>query len=173
MNPNVWGKYQWTSIHFSALGYPNNPSLETKNKFKRYFNDILPEILPCEGCRKHLRDTLKNELPITDKDLQNKDNLFKWTVDLHNIVNKRLKKPILSLEQASMIYMYQNNLYNAMCPNSQPPAITTIDTHNNSSSNLYAVLTLLFCIFLLILYIYYFKVWRKMFKRFQSQNVSE
>lgn len=172
MNPSVWGKYQWTSIHFSALGYPKKPSIETKNAFRMYFNEILPEILPCEGCRKHLRHTLKNELPITDKDLQNKDTLFKWTVDLHNIVNKRLNKPIMSYEVASNIYMYQDSLHNAMCSNIIPTKETTVDM-NYTNTNIYKILITLFIIFLLILYIYYFKIWRKMFKRFNSQNVSE
>lgn len=172
MNPNVWGKYQWTSIHFSALGYPKHPSIETKNYFKKYFNEILPEILPCEGCRNHLKQTLKYELPITDRDLENKDNLFKWTVNLHNIVNKRLKKPVLSYEDALMIYMYQDNLYSAMCPNLKPPPITTLDT-SFKSWNIYNLLILLFIIFFLILYIYHYKIWRKMFKRFYSQNTPE
>lgn len=173
MNPNVWGKYQWTSIHFSALGYPNHPSVETKNSFKRYFNEILPEILPCEGCRQHLRETLKYELPITDKDLENKHNLFKWTVDLHNIVNKRLKKPTLSLHNAYNIYMYQDNLYNAMCSNTTPLSITTLDITSFKKCSIYNILIILIIIFLLILYIYYFKIWRRIIKRFYAQNISE
>lgn len=159
MNPNVWGKYQWTSIHFCALGYPKNPSNKIKQNFKIYFNDILPEILPCESCRTHLRKTLQSEHPITDNDLKNKDTLFKWTVDLHNIVNQRLHKPIISLETALSIYMYQDKLHNALCNNIIPLPITTLDTDSNN--NIKYILLILFLIFILTFNIYYFKIFRR------------
>lgn len=124
MDPTVWGKYQWTAIHFTALGYPKNPTENQKQAFFTYFNKILPEILPCDKCRKHLKNTLKQEHPITSKDLVNSEALFSWTVSLHNVVNKRLNKPTITLEDAKNVYMYRDNLHNAICNKTAPNSLT-------------------------------------------------
>lgn len=117
MDPQVWGKYQWTTIHFVALGYPKAPTESQKQYYFTYFSKILPEILPCLKCRKHLKQTLQTEHPMTPSALANPDTLFEWTVSLHNVVNRRLGKPTLSLEEARGIYMYRDNLHGALCEN--------------------------------------------------------
>ena len=33
MQPYIWGKYLWTSIHYISLGYPENPSKEEQNDY--------------------------------------------------------------------------------------------------------------------------------------------
>ena len=168
MNPNVWGKYQWTAIHFSALGYPWNPAPSVKNSFKTYFMDVLPSILPCESCRNHLRQTLSNR-PITDRDLQNSDTLFKWTVDLHNSVNERLNKPVISLTEAKAIYSNVENLRNTIDntplnidkqTTTTPVSITIIDSKSSENSLQYVLLTFMF-FFMVVLYIYFMKFGNK------------
>lgn len=101
MNPKVWGKYIWLSIHIIALGYPDKPSEQDKKNYKDYYTNLW-KVLPCEKCSinyvRHLR-----ELPI-DENLTDTMSLFKWTVDLHNIVNKETGKRQLSFEEALEIY---------------------------------------------------------------------
>lgn len=165
MNPNVWGKYQWTAIHFSALGYPWNPSPTIKKNFRTFFMEILPSILPCESCRNHLSQTLSQH-PITDKDLENSETLFQWTVNLHNTVNKRLGKPTLSLTEAKAIYSNVDNLRNAIDKKqsnitpSTPVSITIIDSKISENSLQYILLTFMF-IFILVLYVYFMKFNRR------------
>lgn len=169
MNPSVWGKYQWAAIHFSALGYPNDPSTQMKNTFRAYFTEILPSVLPCEACRNHLRQTLANELPLTNEDLRNSETLFKWTVKLHNIVNQRLHKPEVTLEEAIDIFMSKSKLDAAMFESKNTPtsamkesspttpvSITIIDSKINSN-NLQHLLITFFLMFMMVLYVYYFK----------------
>jgi hypothetical protein len=90
IGPDVWGKYIWTSIHVIALAYPETPTEADKVDYKEFFSKLGP-VLPCQKCSsnyiKHNHD-----IPI-DFYLYNRDNLFRWTVELHNIVNKECGKP--------------------------------------------------------------------------------
>ena len=134
MDPQVWGKYQWTTIHFVALGYPKAPTESQKQYYFTYFSKILPEILPCLKCRKHLKQTLQTEHPMTPAALANPDTLFEWTVSLHNVVNRQLGKPTLSLEDARSVYMYRDNLHAALCENVSPDQMNHTSTTEDPKS---------------------------------------
>ena len=115
MNPDIWGKHMWASIHFVALGYPDTPNENDKKNYHTFYSN-LQNILPCKKCREHLKENLRKN-PLYSKFLDNKDELFKWTVELHNIVNKDLNKKEITLETAKNIYMIENNFKTQMCPN--------------------------------------------------------
>jgi hypothetical protein len=57
------------------------------------FYESMPDILPCAQCGKHLRENLFMLPPDTA-------DLFRWTVDLHNLVNSQLNKPEIPYEKA-------------------------------------------------------------------------
>jgi hypothetical protein len=101
MQPKVWGKYVWVSIHIIALGYPDNPSDEDIMHYKEFYTNLW-KVLPCYKCSVNYLRHLE-ELPI-DEALKNNITLFKWTVDLHNIVNKELGKRIVPFEEAKEMY---------------------------------------------------------------------
>jgi hypothetical protein len=96
MEPKIWGKYVWTSIHILALGYPDKPTPEDMQNYKKFYTELW-KVIPCYKCsinyKKHLAD-----LPI-DKYLTDNMSLFRWTVDFHNIVNKELGKKEWSFEE--------------------------------------------------------------------------
>lgn len=98
----VWGPPMWISIHLVALGYPKNPSYADKKAAKDFF-ESLQFLLPCELCRNHYKENLK-KFPITPH-LDRRDDLFKYTVMLHNEVNKMLNKPVMTELEA--IYYLQ------------------------------------------------------------------
>ncbi|QOI90180.1 putative FAD-linked sulfhydryl oxidase R596 [Pyramimonas orientalis virus] len=125
MDPNIWGKHLWTSIHFIALGYPDYPTESEKQNYHKFFS-TLPNVLPCKSCRDHLTETLQTQSPLHANFLKNKDELFKWTHNLHNIVNKRLNKVQLSLDKALSTYMKKDQFQNAMCPSTPVPTTTTL-----------------------------------------------
>jgi len=95
--PSVWGPYFWLTIHTVALAYPKEPSYSDKKSAKEFF-ESLQFLLPCPVCREHLKDHLRKK-PLTPH-LDRRDDLFKWTVDLHNEVNKSLNKPELNEVEA-------------------------------------------------------------------------
>ena len=39
IDKNVWGSHLWYSMHFIALGYPNNPSNADKNNYKNFYEN--------------------------------------------------------------------------------------------------------------------------------------
>lgn len=98
MEPSVWGKYIWTSIHFIALGYPDKPTQEDAHNYKQFYHDLW-KVLPCYKCSVNYQRHL-SELPI-DPYLKDNMSLFEWTVKLHNIVNKELGKREWTLEEAT------------------------------------------------------------------------
>jgi hypothetical protein len=88
--PEVWGPFFWHTIHIVALGYPTEPSYSHKKSAKEFY-ESLRNLIPCPMCRDHYNKHL-DKYPITTH-LDRRSDLFKWTVLLHNEVNKSLGKP--------------------------------------------------------------------------------
>jgi hypothetical protein len=85
--PSTWGPHFWMTLHIACLGCQDAKVLAD-------FVEGYKEIIPCLSCREHFEQVLvDNPVPETD-------DLFKWSVDVHNIVNKRLGKPEVSYEAA-------------------------------------------------------------------------
>lgn len=97
MEPKVWGKYIWTSIHMIALGYPDKPTQDDRINYQQFYMNLW-QVLPCYKCSLNYLRHLE-ELPI-DEHLNDNMSLFKWTVDLHNIVNRELGKREWTFEEA-------------------------------------------------------------------------
>lgn len=152
MDPTIWGKHMWSTIHFIALGFPQKPSEAQKSNFKTFFENLY-NVLPCNTCSEHLQNTIKNDLPLYANNLSNNTELFKWTVELHNIVNKRLKKPLMSFKEAENMYYKRDMFQEAMCPSEELNSEQVFDT------KLYVSL-LLICIISILINVYYI-VFRK------------
>jgi hypothetical protein len=84
-----------------ALGYSKNPSY-TDKKCAKEFYESLAYLLPCSICREHYRKHL-TEHPITTF-LDSRTDLIKWTIMIHNKVNKMLGKVEWSLEEVLTYY---------------------------------------------------------------------
>ena len=106
MDPTVWGPKLWFVIHTFALNYPDNPTYEDKRVMEEFFNNLKHSI-PCNKCKIHYSQRLEKN-PIINY-LNNKQSLFKYTIDLHNQVNKSLGKKIYSYDEVVQIY---KNHYN-------------------------------------------------------------
>ena len=105
-----WGPGAWRFLHSVALKYPDNPTDNDKNNYFIFF-DNLQHILPCPKCKENYKDHL-NKFPLKDS-LDNNISLFKWTVDIHNEVNKINNKSLYTYDEAYNEYLYkQNNIRN-------------------------------------------------------------
>jgi len=87
--PEVWGPFFWHTIHIVALGYPQDPSYGHKKATKEFF-ESLQQLIPCPICKQHYTSHMA-KMPIGPS-LDNRKDLFRWTVDLHNEVNQMLGK---------------------------------------------------------------------------------
>lgn len=102
MQPDIWGKYLWLSLHYIALGYPDIPTTDEALSYSQFFNNLV-NVLPCPTCAEHYQQMLRR-LPLTDDVLTNNETLFKWTVDIHNMVNKETGKKQMSYKDALTFY---------------------------------------------------------------------
>lgn len=111
MKPEVWGPSTWTFLHSVTLGYPVEPTMEDKIRFKQFFLN-LQYVLPCEKCRVNFITHIE-KFPLNDKALESKTSLFKWLVDVHNSVNQMNGKPIMNYDTVANFYvkMYDDTSY--------------------------------------------------------------
>ena len=91
MDNQFWGPGAWDFLHSVTFDYPEKPSAAEKKHTREFFHS-LKYVLPCLWCRKHYKDTIEKTMPI-EPHLGSRNALTRWLVDLHNSVNKRLKKP--------------------------------------------------------------------------------
>lgn len=78
----------WYTIHETALKAPSLSSMLIEHYSLNFF---------CDHCRQHMVKYIQQH-PI------NHENLFAWTVDFHNSVNKRLGKKLMTHEEALAVY---------------------------------------------------------------------
>lgn len=85
----------------TSLAYPINPTLQERLAMKDFIT-IVPLLLPCPSCQQHAHKIITNSN--LNQAVQNRDTLFEFWVDFHNAVNIRLKKRIVSVQQARQMY---------------------------------------------------------------------
>ena len=102
LQPSVWGPLFWHTMHIVAIGYPQNPTYAQKRAAKEFY-ESLSFLIPCPVCREHYQTHLQ-KMPLTPH-LDKREDLFKWTVELHNEVNTLLGKP--RLLDSEVLYYYR------------------------------------------------------------------
>jgi len=108
MNTTFWGPSGWIFFHTTSLSYNSAHQCEYKTFYK-----LIGEILPCRFCR----DSYKNFIKEEPLEISSQYDLFKWTYNMHNKVNNKLrnqgflndKDPLLknAYNQYNSIIMYK------------------------------------------------------------------
>jgi len=86
--PTCWGSATWFTIH--SIAYTYIPNESNKEKYFSFFEN-LGYVLPCDECKIHYRQNFNADGLKTA--LESNDTFFRWTYDLHNLVNKQTGKP--------------------------------------------------------------------------------
>jgi hypothetical protein len=103
INPKIWGPPMWDSLFYIAFSYPEiNPSKIEKENIYNYLISI-GEILPCENCRIHFRNNLK-ENPLTEQILASRKNIILWLLSIKNNIS-------ISKQESEMTYDMIINKY--------------------------------------------------------------
>ena len=105
MEPEIWGPGAWTFLHTITLNYPNNPSEDDKQNHKDFFHN-LKNVIPCPNCKEHYNINLQ-KYPI-DINLESKEKLVKWLINIHNEVNIKNNKKVYSYDEVIKLY---DNMY--------------------------------------------------------------
>jgi hypothetical protein len=87
---SVWGPAVWHTLHTISFNYPVNPTPEDKIKYRNFVLS-LQNVLPCKYCRINLKTNFKS-LPLTISTMKNRDTFSRYIYNLHELVNKMLKK---------------------------------------------------------------------------------
>ena len=106
-NSKLWGRSLWAFMHYIALNYPISPTKSQVESYKAFFRSLC-DILPCNVCRTEFCNLVRNPqsrfylgrpglFPYKSQTPSAaRLRLFMWTSELHNAVNRRLKKPVSS-----------------------------------------------------------------------------
>ena len=101
LDSNIWGPHMWFFLHTSAMSYPLRPSAATKKKFYDFFQN-LHLFIPIESMGSYFSKLL-DEYPITPY-LDNRESLVRWVWFIHNKLNEKLEKPLISLNDFYINY---------------------------------------------------------------------
>lgn len=95
MNPRKFGPYFWGALHTACLDGSVCPLA------LREFVYLYPVVLPCQNCRESFRAILEQyPMPVTN----DRAILFRWSVEIHNMVNFKIGKPRMGLAEAQRIW---------------------------------------------------------------------
>ena len=92
MLTTVWGPSIWHYLHTMSFNYPVKPTKEDKKYYKEFILN-LQNILPCKYCRINLKENFKKQ-PIVSDCMKSRHTFSKYIYDLHELINKMLKKKI-------------------------------------------------------------------------------
>lgn len=85
-----WGVNEWYAMTARAYAYPiRKPTLTQRKAYKEYYENAA-ETLPCEHCREHWSQLLKQH-PLTSEVLNSRRSLTKWLYERHNQVNEHVR----------------------------------------------------------------------------------
>ena len=112
MLTKVWGPCMWFFLHTISFNYPVNPSQIEKQKYRDFILN-LKYVLPCKYCRINLKNNLKKN-PLTMNIMKNRDTFSKYVYELHQDVNRMLKKKT-NITYKMVRNKYEN--YRARCLN--------------------------------------------------------
>jgi hypothetical protein len=93
------GQKLWKELHEHAYAHDGSDD----SVFIAKFSKKIPRFLKGCACNEFWKKWIRQHPPTYAK-----DKYFKWTVETHNAVNTKLKKPQMSYEQAVIIV--KNNL---------------------------------------------------------------
>ena len=163
MNQNLWGPHLWFSLHTISFNYQTKPTIEDKKNYNFFFTSI-KEVIPCSICKKnYIRHLIEHPI---DNYLNSKEELVKWVIDMHNMVNTETGKKNYSYNTIIKMYedVYKKKLINKNYENFEN--VRTVSNKNtlikntpnnlnnlNNYNKIFYILFIIFCIiFIIFLY---------------------
>ncbi len=95
----TWKQTTWYIFHTFTLEFIP----EHKEHYKNFFNSF-KTILPCDICLNHYNIQLNRPGLMLDENLT-KENIFGWTIKIHNNVNISIKKKEWNINEAKTYYL--------------------------------------------------------------------
>ena len=102
-DPRIWGPHLWNFLHYSATNYPEHPSKQQIQEMITWLCS-LPVAIPCPDCSGHYKKYIEENKSKMVDICSSRDKLFNFLVDIHNKVNVRNGKRVVSYEEARNLY---------------------------------------------------------------------
>ena len=109
IEPEVWGPHYWYILHTIAFCYPLYPNSITRKKYYEFVHN-LHIFIPNKNISTSFSQLLE-KYPVTPY-LDNRESFIRWTHFIHNKINKKLDKPIISLQEFYNTYKKKNKNIN-------------------------------------------------------------
>jgi len=154
MGPDTWGPHGWKFIHFITMAYPDHPSRYDKQNYKNFFLN-LSHVIPCSLCADNYKDHLR-QYPLTEEVLSNQENLMKWGIKMHNLVNEENQKKVFSNEEAYKLISKEDVIDRSNCKK-----VIEENKVYNYSENKFNISSFIFCLFIfvgIIIFIQYYSL---------------
>jgi hypothetical protein len=103
----VWGPLGWITLHSVAALYPETPTYAEKQLVTSWLN-LFRDTITCPHCQSHFGEMLalyRKKFPMM---LDSRQELLAFTFRAHNVVNRRLHKPIYSTVAECMAILQSN-----------------------------------------------------------------
>ena len=104
MEKKVWGNSIWYLFHTVAEKIKEDKYLEQKDNLFKLLEIVLKN-LPCPDCAEHATNAFKK---VNKQNINNKETFKMLMLEFHNRVNKRLNKPVFTLEELNNKYKNAN-----------------------------------------------------------------
>jgi hypothetical protein len=101
LDPKIWGPHYWFFLHTLAMTYPHHPNSVTKKKYYEFIQN-LPLFIPVEEISGEF-SKLVDQYPVTPY-LDNRDSFVRWMHFIHNKINQKLEKPVITLSEFFVKY---------------------------------------------------------------------
>ncbi|KAJ4380115.1 hypothetical protein N0V86_004424 [Didymella sp. IMI 355093] len=93
------GRAAWKLLHTNFARFPEKPTDEEKEALRQYVH-LFQRLYPCGECAEHFGQVLKKYPP----QVSSQKAAAQWGCFVHNVVNKRLKKPEFDCEEIAKHY---------------------------------------------------------------------
>jgi len=103
-----WHLY-WNCLHYLSYSYPDNPNFEDKKQIINLVEKMKKNGIACSYCKGHFNIWCAHN-KITNC-IDDKNYLINFFIDLHNDINKRNNKKVLSRNEVDDIYLNFNYKY--------------------------------------------------------------
>lgn len=104
LDTQAWGASGWTFLHACVFSYPERDPTAAMRQSAFWLLRSLDYMLPCEKCAEHYRDATRHVTSPQHPVFNTRNTLARFYVDLHNDVNERLSKPIVSYDTVERAY---------------------------------------------------------------------
>jgi hypothetical protein len=105
MSKYIWGNACWYLFH--TLAEKLKPECDEEVQTILFHFKQVCYNLPCPSCSQHAMETLQSAH--LDR-IKTRENLKRFFLEFHNLVNKRLKKPIFTQEECDKLYSSANTI---------------------------------------------------------------